>query len=107
MKRPARRLVNSGSRFESESVRARSGLRYTCNLVTGSVVASDQPRTKLDVGGPSPSTIAAREEELGSHLERFGPRHEELEGIGQPVDRIECEADCERILDLLARNAGG
>src|SRR5262245_45970632 len=52
------------------------------------------------------SAIAAREQELRAGLEGFGTRHEEPEGAGQPIDRVEGGADRERVLDLLARDAG-
>jgi hypothetical protein len=53
-----------------------------------------------------PSAVAAREQELRTDLEALGPGHEEPEGTGQPIDRIEGEADRERVLDLVARDAG-
>ncbi len=53
------------------------------------------------------SVVAALEQELRASLEGLGPRHEPPEGAGQPIDRVEGEADRERVLDLLARDAGG
>jgi len=48
-----------------------------------------------------------REQVLRASLEGPGTMHEEPEGIGQPADYIERETDCECILNLLARSAGG
>src|SRR5262245_22970079 len=48
------------------------------------------------------SAVAAREQELRARLEGFGTGHEEAEGIREPIDRVEREPDCERVLDLLA-----
>jgi hypothetical protein len=53
------------------------------------------------------SAVAAREQVFGTSLEGLGARYEEPEGIGQSTDHIERETDRKRILDLLARSAGG
>src|SRR5262249_19665308 len=55
---------------------------------------------------PAWSAVAAREEVLRASLEGLRRGHEKPEGIGQPTDRVEREADCERILDLRARDTG-
>jgi hypothetical protein len=52
------------------------------------------------------STVPAREQELRTGLVGLGARHEEPEGSGEPIDRVEDEANRERVLDLLARDAG-
>jgi hypothetical protein len=48
------------------------------------------------------SPIAARNQEFGAGLEGLGTWHEEPEGAGQAIDRIEREADRKGILNLLA-----
>src|SRR5262249_49789143 len=53
------------------------------------------------------SAVAAREKELRADLESLGTRDKEPEGIGQPIYRVEREADRERVLNLLARDIGG
>src|SRR5262245_27273207 len=55
---------------------------------------------------PRSSAVAAREKESRADLEGFGTGDEEPEGIGQPIQRVEREADRERILDLGARDLG-
>jgi hypothetical protein len=52
------------------------------------------------------STVTASEQELRADLIGLGTRHEVPEGAGQPIDRVEGKADRERVLDLLARDAG-
>jgi hypothetical protein len=69
------------------------------------------PPTEVDSTSQSRSyiqrpAVAPREQELRTGLEGFGTRHEEREGIGQPIDRIEREADRKRVLNLLARHTG-
>jgi hypothetical protein len=49
-----------------------------------------------------PSVVAAGEQEFRPSLEGLGARHDPPEGSGHPIDDIEGEADCERVLDLLA-----
>jgi hypothetical protein len=50
------------------------------------------------------SAVAARDQEPRPGVEDFSARHEELERIGEPIGRVEREADGERVLDLLARS---
>jgi len=52
------------------------------------------------------STVAAGKQILRASLEGLGPWHEEPEGIGQSINRVEREANGERVLNLLARGTG-
>jgi hypothetical protein len=52
------------------------------------------------------SPVTAREQILRASLEGLGTGQEEPEGIGQPADCVEREANGERILDLVARDTG-
>src|SRR5215472_14821960 len=55
------------------------------------------PRSTQKYAG---SAIATREEVFRASLESIGTRHGEPEGVRQPADHIEREADGKRILDL-------
>jgi hypothetical protein len=74
-------------------------IKETKGLRSGS---SEMLRTAL----PRRSTVTAGEQILSASLERLGTWHDEPEGISQPTDRVEREADGERILDLLPRDTG-
>src|SRR3984893_15137848 len=50
--------------------------------------------------------VATCKQELRAGLEGLWTWNEEFEGVGQPIHRIECEADRKRILDLLPRDNG-
>src|SRR5262249_8040432 len=65
-----------------------------------------EPKTGAEASNLPWSAVAPREQELRAGLEELGTRDEKLEGIGQPIDRVEAEADRERVLDLRARDTG-
>ena len=52
-------------------------------------------------------SVTALEQVLGSRLEAFGAEYLEAEGVGEPVGGVERDADRQRVLDLLASDAGG
>jgi hypothetical protein len=45
--------------------------------------------------------VTPLEQVLGSCLEALGAEHLEAEGVGEPVGRVERDADRQRVLDLL------
>jgi hypothetical protein len=52
-------------------------------------------------------SVTPLEQILGSRLIAFGAEYLEAEGVGEPVDCVERDADRQRVLDLLASDAGG
>src|SRR5262249_36400336 len=97
---PRRQRIDEGVEQTSRHLRfvPESGICAVCSLSCDTLVIKATPLPW--------SAVAAREQELRAGLEGFGPRHEEPEGISQPIDDVEREADRERILDLLAPATG-
>src|SRR6478672_5215693 len=72
------------------------------------LLSADAYAMQLCKQGPGPwrSAVAANEEELRASREDVRPRYGKGKGVGEPIGRIEGEADSKCILDLPRRNAG-
>src|SRR5258708_29487772 len=66
------------------------------------------PASAVGVAMPSELlSVTPLEQIFRSCFEAFRTEHLESKCIGEPVGRFEREADCKRVLYLLARQAGG
>ena len=73
-----------------------SGAGLAAGVTVGALLAADMRRA------PHALPVTALEQVLGSCLEVLGTEHLEAEGVGEPVGRVDRDADRQRVLDLLA-----